>query len=525
MTVKHSIVKFNGIVRDIEPMELIGQNVWTSGSNISFDDGATHRIKGFSKFADALPVGAKPVFVHPVLTPNQSYWIYVSDDGVTVTVYVTDGFTHYDITPATGLTVGGAGIWTGTTLNGLPVLNNGRDYPFWWNGLTASPCTTLPDWPVDQYCKSIRAYKYHLVALNLTRATVEFPNMLAWSSAADPGAVPASWTPLPSNDAGDNTLSEELGGLVDAEPLRDSLVIYRQHSTAVCNYIAGQYVFTFRELFNTSGIQALNCAVEVRGKHYVLTDDDIIIHDGNQFKTISDNIIRSTVFAGISPDLHHLCCVSARTSVDEVWFCIPTLDSDLLDFAAIFSLETESFGHRELPNLAYLRTGIIPAETPETQWDNVVTTWNTDSRRWSDANYSITNDGMIAADPTADRLLHIDNANDNDGDDVTAFIERIQFPPGGEAQDLWNNVTARALWPHITGTTGDTIQIRLGGSQSPLAPITWSPTVNFTIGLPEAPKVDTFAYGRFISMRFSSVGGDPWELHRIGMEYVEHGKF
>ena len=523
--VEHEIIKLKGIVLDIEPMELQGIQTWTRGANVVFDDDATHRVGGYRQFADPYPVGAKPIFLHPVLTPDTSYWIYISDDGVDCKCYVTDGTTHWDITPATGLTTGGPGIWTGTTLNGIPVLNNGLDYPFWWNGETGTPCTTIPGWPVDQYAKSVRAYKYHLVALNLTRSGVRIPNMLAWSSAADPGTIPDSWDPLPGNDAGDALLSDDLGGLVDAETLRDNLMIYRQHSTAYASYVAGQYVFVFRELFNTSGIQALNCATEVRGKHYVITDDDIIVHDGNQYTSIADNVIRSYVFAAISPEQHHLCCAETRTSKDEVWFCFPYTDSENLSYAAVYSLEDDLFGLRELPEVTHVRTGIIPEEDFDATWDGALSAWQQDPRFWNEQNYSETNDGMMMADPVQSRLLNVDASNDNDGEPIEAFVERTMWTVGGSREDLWTNVLTRSLWPYITGTPGDVINVRIGGAMSASAPVRWSASQPYVIGSENVPKLDSFAFGRLLSIRFSSSGGDPWQIHRFGFDYVPQTKY
>ena len=77
--VLQEVVKFKGIVKDIPPMELMEVPVWTEGRNVHFDDGSTHRVGGYGRMADALPAGAEPVFLHPVLTPDAAYWMYVSD--------------------------------------------------------------------------------------------------------------------------------------------------------------------------------------------------------------------------------------------------------------------------------------------------------------------------------------------------------------------------------------------------------------------------------------------------------------
>ncbi len=51
----------------------------------------------------------------------------------------------------------------------------------------------------------------------------------------------------------------------------------------------------------------------------------------------------------------------------------------------------------------------------------------------------------------------------------------------------------------------------------------WSPPVTVEIGAAE--PVDTFASGRFLALEISSLGGAPWRLGSIDVEYRELGQW
>jgi len=540
---QYEIVKFKGIVKDITPVELMNgvqpgpdmppPNVWTHGKNVHFDNESTHRVGGYAPFTPALPPDSFPIFGINVLTPTQSYWIWVNGyTSASPLIYVTDGVNHFNITPAIPLTGGLPGEWSGCVLNGVPVINNGVDAPLWWDGDTSNDMQPLPDWPVDQRCKAIRAYKYHLIAMNLTRASIHIPEQYAWSAGADPGTIPSEWTPTASNDAGDNILATGDGGILDGLALRDDFIVYKAHSTHIMSYIGGQFVFTTRKLFNTSGIQALNCVQELRGHHWVFTDDDMIKHDGNTFQSIADKRVRQFILNGVNPDTQLLAHVTARVPTDEIWFCFPTVDNTRLNLALIYSFTDGAWGTRELPDVTYIANGIIPTTGIAPSWDDATTTWVTDTRFWSQADYSITNDNLLMFHPgqgipqLPGRLYNVDASDDNDGEPVEAMVERTDWTIGGESA-VWDNVLIRSIYPTITGAPGDIINVQVAGTSIPGQPIPWSQPQPFTIGVDtlESLKIDAMSYGRYLNIRFSSTGGAPWEIHRIGIEYVPETKF
>ena len=288
---KHDL---SGVVIDIPPerieerlsidsidKSIVHKSHWSTALNVHFRDKAAERAGGYGLFAH--PPSGPPLFILSVILPTVAYWIYTT----TTKIYVTDGTNHFDITPAAGISTTTPDNWTGGLLNGLPFLNNQKDVPWYWDGQTGNVMVPLPGWPANTLCKAMRAFKYHLFAMGITQNSIDYPELCLHSDGADPGAVPASWDPLPSNEAGSFSLSSTPGSCVDAEKLRDQFVIYKDFASYIVQYVGGAFVFKINKLFLTSGIQANNCVAEMHGKHYVFTGDDIIVHDANQFKSIA----------------------------------------------------------------------------------------------------------------------------------------------------------------------------------------------------------------------------------------------
>ena len=427
------------------------------------------------------------------------------------------------LTVYTGELLATDGEWTGCVLNGVPVLNNGKQPPFWWNGDISNPIQTLPDWPVDTLCGAIAAFKYNLIAMDITTASVRTQEHMLWSDAADPGQVPDSWTAGPDNQAGSNILADTAGAIIDGKALRDSFILYKNHSTYVMDYVGGQFVFSFRLLFNNSGIQSRNCVVELRGKHWVLTDTDLIAHDGNTYKSIADKEVREFALSFINPDNYTLSIVVAQPVSDEVWFCIPSLDDAKLNYALVYSYPDGYWGIRKLPDVVYIASGILPNEDDPSDWDSASISWEQELRFWNQASYSLTQPELLML---GDEFFVVDGAHDEDGTPLEAFVERTDWTIGG-VDDVWINKLIRSVYPVITGRVGDVVRIRVAASQQAKLPIDWGAPIDYVIGsnpVDEA-RVDIFSHGRFLNIRIESTGGFPWELHRMAVEYSRLGKY
>ena len=96
-----------------------------------FANGFASRVRGTTQVFDAPAV--TPYFISPYTTSTTRFWLHAG----LAAVYVDDGTTRTDIT-GTAPTGAIDDRWTGGTLNGIFVMNNGVDLPKYWVGTIAT---------------------------------------------------------------------------------------------------------------------------------------------------------------------------------------------------------------------------------------------------------------------------------------------------------------------------------------------------------------------------------------------------
>jgi hypothetical protein len=504
--------KHTGIITDLPPEE-VPVGAWTGGLNVQFQDTATRRVGGYAKFGGT-PLAA-PIFCISVLKSGLVYWIYCSVDGI----FITDGQTHTDITPTAGLGTVTAGQWTGCVLNGIPVLNNAFDAPVYYDFSTE--CQTLPGWPATARCKAIRAFKYHLFALNITDNSVNFPDSLWWSSAAAPGAIPATWIPAVDNDAGDMVLADTPGVIVDGLSMRDSFIVYKDFSTYTLSFVAGQYVYTVRKNFLTTGLQSNNCIVEVNGNHWVFTGTDVIRHDGQSFESVVQNKIKEQLTALVDPAHLDQCCIVAKASTNQVWICIPEANQNHLSKAYVINTLTLECGIRALPLVSFVGRGIVQPVNQIISWDSDTETWVEDATMWNQAPYSPQFDSFLMADSNSMALWSCDTSDSNDGQPVYAAVERLSLPIN-DTDTILRKMVTRVL-PRIEGEPGDIINIRVGSQAFFSQAIAWGQPQPFVIG--QTVGINCQLEGRLISINFSGSTMRIWKIHSYMLEFTDQGLY
>lgn len=508
--------KHQGVVLD-RPPEEVPPEFWTYVQNMQFDDGSSERVGGYAPYADAGLIGP-PLFALNVRLEAVNYWLYAGADFVAV----TDGLLHWDLTPGGFVGAVEPGTWSGCVLNGVPCLNNPRNPPMYWDFNTAGTMLTLPGWPVGALTRCLRAFKYHLFALGIEDGGNLQEQTLWWSAAAEPGAVPSEWVPTPANDAGDMTLGDEPGFLVDAQALRDTLVVYKTVGVYVLTYVAGQYIYTQRKLFSTIGSIGLNCVAEYMGEHWVITADDVIRHDGQAYRSALQDLIRDVLLSSIDPANIRRCCLAVHHGDDQVWVCVPTTGNEYLDRAYLLHSRTGFIGERDLPLLSFVARGLIDVGVPVTQeWDDDDQAWDMDPSFWDEQAFSPTEDSLLMCQPAGpDALPHlhlVDVEDTADGEPIFSLVERTGLP----MIDLVTRGYLTRVFPRIDGQAGEELTIRLGGQEAFGQPITWSDPYPWIIG--QSLFVPSIITGRLMALRIEGSTLRRWRLHSYRTEIAPQG--
>jgi len=521
MSYPKKIVKvrpLGGIVSDL-PAHEVAPQFYTAGENMHFRSSFAERTKGHAQIYSGILTTLRNI--SNVQTGGMNYWVYHGTDKS----HVVTGATHTDITKVGGITgTVIANRITSGLLNGVHFMNNGQDAPMFWDGIPANPMTDLTGWPASTTCKAMRAFKFHLFAMDISKPAGDFEMQVLWSSAAAPGTIPASWTPAATNEAGDAELSQTKGPVIDGLPLRSSFLFYKQHSAYIADYVGGNNIFNFRRAFVTSGVLTRNCIAPYKGRHFVVTDGDVILTDGSSTDSIADNRMRRFLFNQLDQTNFEATFVVTFPKQNEIWICFPSAGSTFCDLALIWDGVANAWGVRELPDISHAAIGIISDLTVSELWNDDAGFWKDDTTFWNQQNFSNADDRLVMAKPddaapTSSKFFEVDSGKTFDGTNISASIAKYSMP-----FDEPNRVKfLRRLIPHIQANNGTQIKIRAGSQMVDSDPILWSNERTFTVGMDK--HVDTFAQGKYLSFEFRSDGTNPWALTGFDVEAELRGYY
>jgi hypothetical protein len=468
-----------GIVRDTKPWEM-PYNAWSDGQNVRMQDGAVVKMTGYSALTTP---SIAPYFVLPVWD-KEIPWIFHA--GLSQ-INVFNAGTITDVSKSGGYSMSESIGWNGGVLNGVVILNNGVDNPqfFSYPPALTNDFANLTNWPASTTARVVKPFKNYLVALDVTESGTRYPWLVRWSHPAEPGTVPSSWNYSDATkDAGRTPLSESGGACVDFLPLGDLGVIYREQSTWGMQYIGPPYIFRFYEIFKNSGILARHCACEFKGQHFVVTNEDIVVHGGGgaQQSVVEDKVKRY-VFNDIDATYYINSFAVPNFAQSEVWFCYPETGSSRASKALVWNWKDNSIGFRDLPNVNHAAFGIIGLGS------------------------SFTPSALrVIAGHAGPKLSIFDSTNQDNGGNMTAYVERQGITiPNTDTQTV---KFLRRVYPRITGTA-TTMTVSVAGTMNPNETPSYT-DYTFTVGTDE--KVDCRVSGRFLHVKFASAGNQEWQL-------------
>ena len=501
-----------GIIRDVPPHELPPE-AWTDGQNVRMLDNKVVKSKGHAS-AIGTPIVA-PYWLLPVPELVEYFWVY----GGLLKVYVSDGSVHTDLTRASGGDYGTTAddTWTGGVLGGIPILNNGIDDPQMWTPVQVSQkLQLLSNWPASTKVKIMRVFKQYLVGLWVTKSGTQYPHRIKWSHPADPGTVPSSWDDTDATkDAGEVELAETGDLLVDCLPLRDTNIVYKEGTTWGMQFIGGTFPFRFFKIFGELGMLTQHCAQEFFGKHLVVTQGDIVVHNGQEATSIIDNKLRRFLFSSIDADNYQRSFTVRHQQRTEMWFCFPEADQTAATMALVWNWKDNTFSFRDLPGVAHIADGIVNP-TSNSAWDSDSEAWDLDSSIWNARQYSATERNLLIADSVNTKLFRADDTNQFDGTNFASRIERTGLAIAGNDRqgnpkvDLEGIKFMKEVWPRMRATQGKTVDIYVGSQMEVNDPVTWNGPFVFDPNVDK--KIDCAVSARLHGIKYESFDNMEWEL-------------
>lgn len=484
------------------PAFAVGKDFLTQGDNITYRRAIVERAPSFDQVYD--PPSVNPIILLNTQIDGTNFWLYNSD----AASFVVETSNHFDITHAGGLiTQPNIGKLSLGLLNNVPFFNNSVNEPMYWDGNTGNNFLTLPDWTATETALFMESHRFHLFAFGIDGPGGDFPNQVKWSSAAAPGNVPASWTPLASNEAGDTTLSDTPGSLVSALNLRNLLLIYKTGSIHAAEYIGGQEVYGFRTLFTQAGALARHSVADINGRHFVVTDGDIILTDGVNIQSIAQDRRKRFFFNSLDQanfDRHFVVFYRAK---NEVWLCFPEAGSDVCTRAMIYDVSHDAWGDRELTDISFANLGIVNDLAPDDTWDGDSEVWDADVTVWNQQSFSLAEENLIFAENATPQFNRADSGTET----LTSTIAKgsMDFDTPERFKFI------KRIHVRIQADTSIQFSLRVGGQAATADPVAWCSPVPFTSA---DEFVNVICMGRFISIEISVTTDKPFTITGLDIE-------
>lgn len=506
-----------GINKDQQPQEL-AENVWSEGANVRFRDGGMERMKGEQKVFDTPAV--TPYWLQPYYTTTAQYWIHAGLAAVYADTYVAGAPSRTNITPTVAPTGGIDDRWTGGVLNGVLVMNNGKDVPWYWDQLGTGKLEPLPGWDATWRAKSIRPYKNVLVAIGITKGTDEFPHLVMWSDEAAVGSVPTSWNVADlTKIAGDLDLAEDPGLMVDQLVMGDVNVIYKQNSMYSMRPSGGEDIFRFQRLPGKSGLQAIGAVTDTPIGHVLMTNGDVMIHSGQGARSIINGVLRKNLFKIMDGDNRGRAFLVTNPGASEVWVCFPELGKAACTKAFVWNWVDQTWGIRTLDNVNHGAAGQLVEGATEA--------WSAQDYAWGDAAYAWNEQELS---PAQERLLLCSTTPLITAADVTGTRNGVAYTSYAERTGLIFGdpdvvKTQRGLRIRVEAAQGTKIQFEIGGTMNTEQSVTWSSPFQYTVGTTPNNQVDLFASYKFLALRVTSLDNQPWRVTSYGADLVQAGRY
>lgn len=496
---------FNGDL----PAHEVPPEFYTGVTNVNFRDGYPQRILGSrAAYSTALGVASPSQILHAqnCEVSETNYWLIFEADG---TAWALEGSNATQIDNALLQATSQPFVHSSALLNGLPIYSNGSDEPVYWAGANL---VTLPDWAATESCQFITVFKYHIFALNIDGPGGTFPSLLRWSDAAEPGTVPASWTPAADNEAGDVELSDSSGGLVCAYPMRDSLIIYKRDAMYQAQYVGGNQKYVFRKLMTASGALCAKSVCDVNGQHFVVSDGDILLTDGTNRRSVGESRVKDHLFNNLDQDNFRNLFCTYNPGRDEVIIGYPEAGSQFCTKALVYDMNTDSFGERDLADVVFAPVGFVNDDTVSNTWADRSDTWAAAVDAWGSSNI----------EAARGSLVYVGAATLEQQDTIDAVAEaaslRKHSMDFGEPERL---KFVRKVHVRAAANSGDLL-VRVGGQMTPNGSTTWSNEV--TLSSPDQ-VANISALGRYISIEVRTIGSDVWKVTGFDLEFEKRGYY
>ena len=533
-----------GVVTDVDPYDL-PPSAFSFAKNVRFEDSKVQRGPVFRKVAET---SEKIVHLLSHLTENNEPQLFMVSEGGEVIEFDLGGETDRSITGYTPAS--GEFAVTSAALSNILYVNREDRVPWYKPDNTTgisfeeipNDVTGTVNWPSNGSAKVLRSLAGVLVAGNITKGASTYPNMIKWSNyAIGSGVLPADWDYTdPASNAGENSLGDMKGDILDMLPLRDTMYIYSDSDAWAMEFIGGLDMFRFSRRFD-KGIISGDCTVEQEGIHYAFGPNDLWMHDGINSKPLATGKVRRFIFDTMRRNEKNQFFVTHNARLNEILFCyvsddqyvkFPALSGKGCNRAVCYNYISETFTFADLPYVtcaaqAYLSNGDAKI------YSTVLGTFDTAGGSFAQLEAEVRSNLTFGSDTSGDvaQALRTFEAYGevetgfllDEGANATAFVERTGYDLDEINAELRGYKLLSSVYPQgrLDGPE-QVITFTIGLNDHPSKGIEWSEPQTFTM---DYYKLDYNVAGRYLSMRFEQNDFKPFTISGLDLDISLLGSY
>ena len=510
-----------GFETDKQPYELEVE-AWSEAKNIRFNALGAKKFTGH-KLVYTTTMLHDPywLFSWPSSASPGFSWLYPSFTRMARII----GTAHSDVTRFT--TVLGdddylatvSSLWSGILLGDLPIwCYDGQVDPPQSLNLANSRFEDLPNWPASTFTDILVTIKSFAIALRVKKSALAFnPRMVKWSEPAEPGTYPNSWDETdPTKLTGEVTLADTDGEIIAGVQLGETMLIYKSDSVVSMRFVGGQSVFAFNTVFSEFGALSREAVGELETSHVVVTEGDVVVHNGQTFKSVIDKKNRNLLFKFMSSALKAKTQVKVYEQLTEVWICYCDVNSlGQLNKALIWNYLDNTWSQRDLQEFSYIAFGFIDTISVGQTFNDISGTFDTDLGPFDETAASPVFDELMAADAANRDLLALNFTEQFNGVNITTLLERTGLAVvGRDRQGSWRidlDSTKFIRRVHLKMVANGPVNVFVGAQQRVNGPVAWSGPFSFD------PVTQSFfdcrVNTKFFNFKIESATDITWTLH------------
>ena len=410
--------------------------------------------------------------------------------------------------------------WTLCVFNGVLILNNPVDGPYYWGGDVSIPLRRLPGWGTADTCYAMRSFKNYLIALYPTISSAAYPHLIRWSESSEAGSIPTTWTASSTNDAGDTPQAAEVGGfLVDGGALGDEFIVYKDDGVFALQFIGQPAVFSLRRLPGRDGLTARQCVVETPKGHVYMSNGDIKIHNGGGSESIIEGSNRHYLFGEKDGTYGNRSFLALNPSQCEVWVVYPTYGESVPNKVMAWNWNSNTWAIYEIPACTCAATGLIAAGVDGEAWEDDPETWLSDTTRWYAYEYSPNELRLVLAFSQ----LKLGLADTGTLDLGASFTWRLEKTGTTLGDNDSLKVISRSR-PQVSANAGTVFSVYHATTMEASDDATYPAAVTYTVGTSNWANRFSGA-GRFLAVKYEGSDNAIVILRSYDVEFAKAGRF